>query len=878
MHLATIPFFNSFPSMMKTNRLRLLIVPAILFAAPHVLRAQQPTNPTEAQRMLESNPLLLQQLRQRILSSGLTPEQVRARLRAEGYPESLLDAYLPGGTGAEIVNAGTPDDVLNAVAQLGIVDTLEAENLRCATIDAQDSLTAITDTSATGRARRAAAIAARDRCLARLDSLNFGRLSPADSARLREQQDSGFVIFGLSTFRQRTTLFEPMLAGPVDANYRLGPGDLLVLILTGDVSQSYSLPVTREGFIVVPQAGQIYVNNLTMGQLEDILYTRLGRVYSGVRRGPGATTRFSINVARLRTNQVYVVGDVMVPGSYRISSAATALTALYAGRGPTDNGSLRNVQIKRAGRVVDVLDVYDYLINGDASHDVRLLNGDVVFVPVHGSHVRLVGEVVRPSTYELKKGETLADAIRFAGGFTPTAARTRVQIERIQAPNLRGEGGRDRVTIDVASSAFVEGTGPNVPVLPGDVIRVFKVTERVRNRVSISGNVWQPGSLGLAPGMTVSQALRAAGGVKPDSYLGQVLVSRLNSDSTRVQLHAVLADTTGRVIGDFPLREDDQIRVFSVSEFRPERYVAITGAVRQSGQVAYREGMTVRDLILQAGGLEQSADLREAEIARLPADRRAGQTATTSRVPLDSSYIFERGPDGKYFGPPGLPAANGSVPEIPLRPYDNVLIFRQPNWELQRTAVVSGEVTRPGTYSLTTKTERISDLIRRAGGLTPEAYADGVTFYRANEKVGRIGIALPEILRNPRSRDNLQLQDGDSIFIPRFNAVVNVKGAVNSPVAVTYVPGRSLEYYVRAAGGVTRKGDLKYAYVTQPNGKVEATSGKFIFRNDPRPRPGSTVYVPEKDASERRIDYIATIGSIAQVAASFVAIAIALRR
>lgn len=865
---------------MKSNRLRLIIVSALFFAAPSLLRAQTPPSPTEAQRMLESNPLLLQQLRARILSSGLTPEQIRARLRAEGYPETLLDAYIPGGsgTGAEIVNAGTPDDVLNAVSQLGIVDTLEAENLRCATIDAQDSLTAITDTSAAGRARRAAAQQARARCLARLDSLNFSLLSPADSARLKALNDSGFVIFGLSTFRQRTTQFDPNLSGPVDANYRLGPGDLLVLILTGDVSQAYQLPVTREGFIVVPQAGQIYVNNLTMGQLEDILYSRLGRVYSGVRRGPGATTRFSINVARIRSVQVYVVGDVLQPGSYRISSAGTALTALYAARGPTDNGSLRNIQIKRAGKVVDVLDVYDYLINGDASHDVRLQQGDVVFVPVHMNHARVVGEVVRPATYELRRNETLADAIRYAGGFTPTAARTRVQIERIQAPNQRGEGGRDRVTIDVASAAFVEGTGPDVPVLPGDVIRVFKVTERVRNRVSISGNVWQPGSLGLAPGMTVSQALRAAGGVKPDSYLGQVLISRLNSDSTRVQLHATLADTTGRVVGDFPLREDDQIRVFSVSEFRPERYVAITGAVRNSGQVAYREGMTVRDLILQAGGLEQSADLREAEIARLPVDRRSGATATTSRVPLDSSYIFERGPDGKYFGPPGLPASNGSAPEVQLRPYDNVLIFRQPNWELQRTAVVSGEVTRPGTYSLTTKTERISDLIRRAGGLTPEAYADGVTFFRATDKVGRIGIALPDILRNPRSRDNLQLQDGDSIFIPRFNAVVNVKGAVNSPVAVTYVPGRSLEYYVRAAGGITRRGDLRYAYVTQPNGKVEATSGKFIFKNDPRPRPGSTVYVPERDASERRTDYLATLGTLAQVALSFVTIAIALRR
>jgi polysaccharide export outer membrane protein len=863
---------------MNSNRLRLLACSALVIFAP-VLGAAQTPSPTDAQRMLESNPALLQQLRARIMSSGLTADQVRARLRAEGYPETLLDAYLPGGgSGAEVVNTGTPDDVYNAIAQLGIVDTLEAETLRCATALPNDTVMSQTDTGNAGVAARNAAAARRTRCKAQLDSINRV-LSPADSARLKAANDSGFTIFGLAMFRQVTSLFDANLSGPVDPNYRLGPGDRLVLILTGDVSQSYTLDVTREGFIVVPQAGQIYVNNLTLGQLEDILYTRLGRVYSGVRRGPGATTRFSISPARLRTNQIYVVGDVILPGSYRISSAGTALNALYAARGPSDNGSLRNIQIKRAGKTVDVLDVYDYLINGDASHDVRLLTGDVIFVPVHMNHVRVIGEVIRPATYELRPNETLADAIRFAGGFAPTASRTRVQIERIQAPNMRAEGGRDRITIDVSSAALASDTGgPNVPLLAGDIVRVFKINERVRNRISIAGNVWQPGSFGLTPGMTVSQALRAAGGVKPDTYLGQVLISRLNSDSTRVQLHAILADTTGRVIGDMPLSEDDQIRVFSVSEFRPTRYVAITGAVRNSGQVPYHEGMTVRDLVLLAGGLEQSADLREAEVARLPSDRRNGATAATFRVPLDSSYIFERGPDGKYFGPPGLPAPSGSAPEVALKPYDNILIFRQPNWELQRQAVVAGEVRFPGTYSLTTKTEKISDLIRRAGGLTPEAYADGVTFFRANDKVGRIGIALPEILRNQNARDNLQLQDGDSIFIPRFNAVVNVKGAVNSPVAVTYVPGRSLQYYVQAAGGATRKGDLRYAYVTQPNGKVEATSGKFIFRNDPRPRPGSTVFVPERDASERRVDYIATIGSIAQVAASFVAIAIALRR
>ena len=860
---------------MISNKLRLLAVAAFLVVVPASGFGQ---TSSQAAQMLQSNPGLLRELRSRIMSSGLTPDQVRARLRAEGYPEDLLDAYLQGGSESGLEDVGTTgappgSDVFSAISALGIVDTLDATTLRCS-VEALDTTLTAADTIRFGREQALA----NKRQLASLCAARAKRLTPADSTSLKFKQDSGFIIFGLSTFRETSNLFDANLSGPVDDNYRLGPGDRLALILTGDVSAAYTLDVTREGFIVIPQAGEVYVSNLTLGQLREVLYSRLGRVYSGVRRGAGATTRFTVSPVRLRSNQIFVLGDVIAPGSYRISSAGTALSALYASRGPTDAGSLRNVQIKRGGKTVDVLDVYDYLIKGDATHDVRLLNGDVIFVPVAQQHVRVVGEVTRPATYELKSGETLADAIRFAGGFTPNASRRRVQIERIQSPAERALGGRDRVTIDVQPVTLVENGPGDVPLLAGDVVRVFPISERIRNRVSIEGNVWQPGTIGMSAGMTVSQAITAAGGVKPDTYLGQILISRLNPDSTRVQLHAALADTTGRVIGDFPLKEDDQLRIFSVTEFRPTRYVAITGAVRNSGQVPFRDGMTVRDLVLLAGGLEQSADLREAEIARLPLDRRTGTTAVTFRAPLDSSYIFERGPDGRYYGPPGLPAPSGATPEVRLQPYDNVLILRQPNWELQRQVVITGEVQFPGTYSLRTKTEKVSDLIQRAGGLTREAYADGVTFFRYNDNVGRIGIALPEVLRNPRSRDNLQLLNGDSVFIPRFNAVVNVKGAVNSPVAVTYVPGANLEYYVRAAGGITRKGDLRYAYVTQPNGKVEATRGKFIFRNNPHPRPGSSVFVPEKDASERRVDYIATIGSIAQVAASFVAIAIALRR
>jgi len=379
--------------------------------------------------------------------------------------------------------------------------------------------------------------------------------------------------------------------------------------------------------------------------------------------------------------------------------------------------------------------------------------------------------------------------------------------------------------------------------------------------------------------MRVSDALRLAGGVRSDVYLGQLLITRTNSDSSRMQLRASLRDTTGAVINDLPLQAADEIRVFSTSEFRPTRYVAMNGAVRKSGQFPFREGLTVRDLVLLAGGLDQSAYLNEAEVARLPEDRTGGVTARTFRIPLDSSYIFERGPDGKYLGPPGLTAPSGPNPEVAVQPYDNVLILPQPNWELQRTAAIAGEVRSPGNYSLKTKTERITDLINRAGGLTNDAYANGVVFYRSRNGTGRIGIELPDVLRNSRSPDNLPLQDGDSLYIPRLNPVVSVQGAVNSPVSVTYAPGRTLDYYIRAAGGPSRKADVGRAYVTQPNGKVESRTTHFLLPDyTPRPQAGSMVFVPERDPSEKPFDIVTGLGTIAQVIATLLTLAVVIRR
>jgi protein involved in polysaccharide export with SLBB domain len=967
---------------MRFSVLRSLIV-AASFLLPTLAGAQVPTTrptPEQAQILLQTRPDLVAQLRQRFATSGLTAEQVRARLRAEGYPENLLDAYLPGMTGDA---PPVSDDVFAAVRALGVADSADVEAMRegrslqypqtvaggvVCVVDpyagrllpgqtypgqiypgaptfpgesypgqyypgqptfpgqeypgqrpprdtgsqrrqtptaqvppfwlpgpipspsgaAQDTLTTTQTVPGGVPGQVTPATRSMNPCPPgqiparadprlydpRYETLLIGR----DSAdRFAALVDSGYAVFGLDVFRSANTLFDPSLAGPVDANYRLGPGDRLVLILTGDVESSYQLPVTREGFVVIPQVGQVFVANLTLAEFERVLAARLSRVYSGVRADNRGSTQFSVHVARLRSNQVYVVGDVRAPGSYVVSSAGTALTALYAAGGPTINGSLRNVQVRRAGRTMEVLDVYDYLVGGDASRDVRLQTGDVLFVPVHGARARILGEIARPATYEMKPTETLADLLRAAGGFKATASRQRVLIERILPPDERTATGRDRVTITVSSDALGTASGAAIPLQDGDVVRVFPVAERVRNRIFVDGNVFLRGAQGLSPNMRLSDALRHAG-LKPDTYLGEVLVTRLRSDSTRVQLRATLADTTGAVVNDIPLQEDDQIQVFSLTTFRPVRYVAIGGAVRRSGRVLYREGMTLRDLVLLANGVQEGAYLKEAEIARLPDDRSGGRTAATIRVPLDSTYLFERGPDGRYIGPPGMPAPSGGAPDVPLKPYDNVLIMRQPDWGLQRSVTIQGEVKFPGVYTLTNKSERLSDVVKRAGGLTSEAYADGIIFVRRDNNIGRVGVELTSALRRYESADNLILRDGDRISIPPYNAVVTIRGAVNLPSAVAYIRGKGIDYYIGAAGGPTPDADEDHAFVIQPSGKLETVKNHlFLPDRMPKPRPGSIVTVPESNGRQEE-SILPLLSGLVQIIGSTVAILVAVTR
>jgi protein involved in polysaccharide export with SLBB domain len=745
-----------------------LLAGLLLVAHPAVATAQLPAGLTPSQlETLRRNPELI---RQQIQRSGLTQDQIRARLRAAGYPETLLDAYL--GTG----RAGLPAPMPGATE----LAALEALSLPFQVAEALLPL----DTGVVAR-----------------------RLAPSR-------------VFGVDAFRRTTTQFLPVLAGPVPEDYRLGPGDMLVLIITGEVELSHTLTVTRDGFVVIPQVGQVGVTGLTLGQLRHVLYTRLGRVYSGIRRG-SATTQFDVSVVTTRANQVYVVGEVVQPGAYQIGALGTVLTALYAAGGITEDGNVRRVEVRRAGQLVDSLDLHDYLLRGDARGDVRLETGDVVFVPVHGPRVEVSGAVVRPAIYEARPGELLADVLAAAGGLRPDADLKAITVYRYLPAGERGPGMVSRVALSVA--------------------------------------------LGLAS--------EAGVGV-------------------------------GAAVPDMEVRDGDSIAVHRAVPIDQALSVRISGTVRRPGRYPWVPGMTLRDLVTLAGGPVIGADLRSAEVARMPLERAGGILADTLRVPMDSSYLADRQADGTYAAPPG-PAFGppGAAPEFALEPFDEVLLLRQPNFEFQRSVTVLGEVLVPGTYALTHKDTPVSALIARAGGLREGAYPEGARFYRLFEYSGlgdaarreritadsafaaalpqnrdQVNVNLADALARPGSAADIVLQPGDSLFVPEYLPTVRVSGAVVAPTSVQYVAGGDAMYYIENAGGFAESADQGRTVVRQANGSAR-TRSKFLFWSSwPEPGPGAEVFVPAKAPRSGGADWVPILAAVASIVASTATVVLAARR
>jgi polysaccharide export outer membrane protein len=743
----------------------------------------------------------------RLTQSGLSRAEVRSQLSARGLNPSIADPYfdrLEGATGGSLDQS---PDFLQALAEMG----------------------AFNDPSA----------------FLPVDTIDFRRDSLARA--VQAVPDNVLTVFGRSVFSGATTEFQPVVTGPVDPDYPLGPGDQLQLILTGDVELALPLGVTREGFIVIPDVGQIFVNGLTVEGLTDRLYARLGAVYSGVRRGADATTTFHLALGRLRSNQVFVVGDVSLPGAYQVSSVATVFNALYNAGGPGEQGSMRSIEVRRGGRLAGEVDLYDYLIRGDAGNDIRLEQGDRLFVPIVGPQVSIEGLVRRPAIYELRPGEQLRDLIAFAGGPRPAAYLRRLQVDRILPASERTPE-RERVLLDVDLETMA--ADEDFVLLDGDRVTVLGIGDRRDNQVVVEGHVEKPGLFELAPNMTLGQVITRAGGLLPDAFDAVAHLIRLEeSDSTYV-LERVSLDALGQPVPDVTLRELDRIVIFGRSALRIDAFVSIGGEVKNFGVFPLNVGMTAEDLLLAAGGFTESADPFTAQLVRRESRLLLGDTVAVSRdIVFDSSLpsAFDLIFDGA--GPEAEPGRGEAARDIELLDGDRVFVRRLQGVRNEGDVVLAGEVLYPGPYALEQRAEPVSSLIRRAGGLTSDANQDGARLVRGGLPVG---LDLQSALNTTGGPADLLLLPGDSVEVPQNDATVRIIGAVEFQSRTRWQAGLSLEDYLAKAGGVVEDGDRNRTLVTYANqDRRPSKKVLFLFRNDPEVEPGSTISVPFKQQEDR---------------------------
>jgi polysaccharide export outer membrane protein len=746
--------------------------------------AQLPRGVTEAQ--------VLEQLRQ----SGLTRAEARQRLSRLGYNPALVDPYFDNLEGRTNQTISVTNQFVEALQAIGVLSAPGGFRL--------DSLALQADTI------------------------------PADS--LSVVPDSTLQVFGRSIFSSRTTQFAPVAYGPVDPSYQLGPGDEVHLILTGDVQLAYPLEVTREGAIVIPDVGQIFVNGMTLDGLRNTLFDRLGRVYSGVRRTPDATTRFDVSLGRLRVNQVYVIGDVVRPGQLQLSAVSTVFHALQQAGGPSDIGSFRRIVVRRARGGELEMDLYDYLLRGDASRDVRLESGDRIFVPPALTQVAVQGKVRRPAIYEMKEGEGLRDALAFAAGLEADAALQRIQIDRL-LPLSERIPGMDRSWLDI-DLADLDPSGPTIPLRDGDEIRVFAALAERRNRVIVTGSVFHPGLYQYRQGMTLWDLLDRAGGLSEEAFLPVAHVIRPVLETGGARLHRVdlRTKTAGQPRTDFPLLDRDSVVVYAADSLATPAFIVVQGLVKAPGAFGFAEGMTVQDAILAAGGFREGAESYEAEVMRLRQGvQRIDTLAHRFTVSLSNDLPARWVPVGELNG-----SSDQGTP-FTLFEGDRIFIRQMPGFVEPRTVVVQGQVIHPGPYGIELRNERLSSVVMRAGGPTSEAYVAGGQLLRDSILVG---IDLEEALANPGGREDVILRDGDIVVVPSYDPMVLVQGAVTFESRVVYQQGMGLEDYLEASGGAMNDADLDRISILYPSGQRATAKKTLGFRRYPSVEPGSTIFVP----------------------------------
>ncbi len=683
-------------------------------------------------------------------------------------------------------------------------------------------------------------------------------------------------VFGSELFDNPALNFEPNLKLATPVNYVLGPGDELQISLYGVQEFNTVAAVTPEGKINVQYVGQISVAGMPIEAATQKIKAAFANIYSTVRSGQ---SKVGVSLTRIRTIKVTIIGS-KVPGNYSVSSLATVYNALFLAGGPSGNGSYRNIELLRDNKLLTTVDIYQFLVNGNQSANVGLKDNDVIRIPAYSHRVVIEGQVKRPGIFEMKANETFTDLLSFAAGFNEVAYTASVNVIQKTSKEYKVK--------DLKSSEYI-----SFQPLPGDVFRVSQILNRFENRVKIEGAVFRPETYSFNEGMRIADLVAQADGLREDAYSKRAIIIRLKPDLTTEIVNVDLAAAlSGNTEANIQLNREDQITVYSVLDFKEYYNVTINGEIKVPGQYQFREKLTLNDLLIQAGGLIGSASKR-VEIARM----------------IKSEQTDDNNPKKAELFNLEIDAANNEqIKNFELQPFDVINIRKMSVYEKPQMVTINGAVAYAGIYVLANKTERVLDIVKRAGGLTSIANVDGVKIKRPIQtsqieqlenmdvKLGKgdtiqnkltkklkedlkyatIPVDWKKITEDPISNTNITLLAGDEIEVAIINESVKVSGNVLLTSEIPFQKGKGFHYYINAVGGADSKAWKKKAYIIYPNGKAAVTGSFLFFRNYPKVTAGSQIVVPEKP--EVRKTTIGEIVSIASVLVGMTGVVIAVLR
>lgn len=651
---------------------------------------------------------------------------------------------------------------------------------------------------------------------------------PAASKQVVPKNSDQLTIYGYNLFRQSGLSFEPNFSAPTPKNYVLGPGDEVIILVTGLNERDIKSVVTPEGNLQVPNAGIIPVGGFTVEQATSLIKRRLTKVYPAIQSG---RTNVTITLGNTRSISVTITGEINNPGGYKVSSFATLFNVLYNSGGPNANGSLRQIRLIRNNKLFKTVDLYEFLQQGTMPDNVRLEDQDVINIPVYKKLVGIKGEVKRPAYYELKDNETMADLISYAGGFTAQAYKgvaKLVQINELQ-----------KDVKDVPANTFENYVPRN-----GDMVEISPITDRYTNRIVLEGMVYRPDVYELVPGLTLSQLLKKAEGLKSEAYMERGFIKRTMPDLQRISIPFDPREiTSGK--NDIPLMREDSVVILSQDVFISNQKISVNGYVRKPVTITYRKGLKLADAIALAGGFDDEGASHHVEVSRIisnQSDSVATQLVNTFIVNMDNPS------DPNY--------------DVELQPRDAVNVPRLVNDRPLGNVKIRGEVVFPLDYAVQKRDETAQEFLARAGGITPFGSIENVQIFRE-------GVRVNVDLLSAKSKNILL--PGDSIYVPRVISNVEVAGAVNNPQYILF-KSRSFKYYIDAAGGTTQKARLKGAYIKYPNGMNRPVKNVLFFKSYPTVKPGSKIIVPEKSPDSRLKVGMGDLGGIAAALTALVSI------